>query len=94
MKLAILFVSVSVACAALTPGPTGPGTDWPCGYHGISCGGGMCCDENEICGGANEGVKGAPFSGSAAGMCCYAGPPEFAVSVGAPKQQSRATRNP
>ena len=59
-----------VACASSTPSiltpKTGPGTDYPCGVHGRSCGNHMCCDEEEACGGV-------PFSGCPANMCCFTG---------------------
>lgn len=60
-----------VAPAILTP-PSGPGTPYPCGIGGTVCMGedggatGMCCGSDEVCGGA-------PFSGCAAGFCCYIG---------------------
>ena len=46
---------------------TGPGTGFPCGTQGQSCGNHMCCQaEIEDCGGG-------PFNGCPAGYCCYNG---------------------
>jgi hypothetical protein len=70
--LMFLFLLACTTPAILTPAQ-GPGTDYPCGYHGVSCGGGMCCPENHVCGHLAEGVYGEPFSGCAPGMCCYVG---------------------
>lgn len=64
--LALIACASASGPSATSPGPTGPGTAWPCGYHGISCGNGMCCDENEDCGGGD-------FNGCPAGYCCYNG---------------------
>lgn len=48
-------VSAVLSCTPgkfLTP-PTGPGTDYPCGYYGVSCfpldGTHTCCRENYSC---------------------------------------------
>lgn len=40
-----------VACAWLMPSKPaeGPGTDYPCGVQGISCGNGFCCWSHEAC---------------------------------------------
>lgn len=46
--------------------PVGPGTDYPCGLQGKSCGNHMCCWLDEDCGGG-------PFNGCPAGYCCYNG---------------------
>lgn len=43
---------------------TGPGTDYPCGLHGHSCGNSMCCPQDYDCG----GVPWCPV-----GQCCYTG---------------------
>jgi hypothetical protein len=46
-----LLAIVVVACstpAFLVP-PTGPGTDWPCGYDGQACGDGTCCPAHTFC---------------------------------------------
>lgn len=67
---AIIAISVCavIACShsVLTP-PSGPGTVYPCGLQGISCGNGMCCWLGDVCGGG-------PFNGCPAGYCCYVGP--------------------
>lgn len=65
----VAFAIVACVGPATQPGPTGPGTAWPCGYHGVSCGGGMCCDEDSECG------TGAAFSTCAKGYCCFVGGP-------------------
>ncbi len=67
--LAVSFVAFLVAAckmSVLNP-PVGPGTDYPCGIHGIQCPDQKCCWENDVCGGQ-------PFSGCPADYCCYVGP--------------------
>lgn len=56
------------ACGPTIRPPQGPGTEWPCGYHGKSCdpvAPGMCCMNDEICG------YDGPWSRCPAGYCCY-----------------------
>ena len=54
------------SCLAVLDAKTGPGTDFPCGVDGVSCGGGMCCTlQGDICGGT--------FLSCPVGMCCHEG---------------------
>jgi hypothetical protein len=46
--VALLAVAFSGCGAFLTP-PTGPGTDWPCGYDGQACGDSTCCPAHKFC---------------------------------------------
>lgn len=62
----LLALALLVACATLTP-PQGPGTEYPCGLRGLSCGSGLCCWEGDVCG------SDAPFSRCPAGYCCADG---------------------
>jgi hypothetical protein len=64
MRKAFLLVFLG-GCAA-TQVPTGKGTDYPCGTHGVVCPAEMCCDEQEQCGGEHLSCP--------ATMCCYVGP--------------------
>jgi hypothetical protein len=75
--LVALMLSIVLACATLTPPmpPTGPGTDYPCGINGISCGNGMCCWRHEECGHSGAWATCPP------GMCCNLG------NVGARRKQ-------
>lgn len=58
-----LAVVLILACGASFSAPYPPP---PCGYHGVDCGGGFCCDEDEACGPA--GTKNE-------GLCLYEGEP-------------------
>jgi len=62
---AVTAVAVIACAGPAIEAPTGPGTDYPCGVWGISCGSHMCCDEGDACG----GMTGCPD-----GYCCYVGP--------------------
>lgn len=82
----IVFLVIGIGCATpadLTP-KTGPGTDYPCGVQGLSCGGGMCCDQNETCG------DGSAFSGCGKGLCCFVGEDSAFASKPAPHRQRMA----
>jgi hypothetical protein len=52
MRAFVAAALLAAACATpaiLTPA-TGPGTEWgPCGVHGVSCPGHLCCEEGETC---------------------------------------------
>jgi hypothetical protein len=66
---AVVFAAVNgaVIIMACQPMPAlTPYTAPPCGYHGVSCGNGKCCDENEVCGGPS-------FTGCPINYCCYVG---------------------
>lgn len=60
-----LMVAIVLAIGACSGGvlepKTGPGTDYPCGTRGRSCGGGLCCGISQECG---YGL------GCPAGYCC------------------------
>lgn len=56
---------------------TGPGTEYPCGLQGRSCGNGMCCGLYEACGG--------PGVACPEGYCC----PTFGTDR-TPKPQTSA----
>jgi hypothetical protein len=64
-------LALLLACHGLTTPPTGPGTEYPCGLHGVVCSQSekraVCCPQNHICG--SEGG----FSRCTAGDCCYDG---------------------
>jgi hypothetical protein len=70
-SIALVLVSIFVACGPTTLPPEGPHTEYPCGVHGRSCGNGMCCGEWDVCGHAG------PFARCEPGYCCYDGPPNF-----------------
>jgi hypothetical protein len=65
------FLATATHCGpgSVTQPPQGPGTGFPCGYHGHSCGNGYCCDDNEECGTDPD----AGFSACPPNMCCYTG---------------------
>jgi hypothetical protein len=71
MNIAGGFVAISViAVACATPAIlTPPLNNWPCGYHGHSCGNGLCCSDYEDCGSDPD----AGFSTCPPGSCCYNG---------------------
>lgn len=74
MGLAIL-IAVAGACSGGPINPkTGPGTDYPCGTQGRSCGYGMCCGLSEECG---YGL------GCPAGYCCPLEDDFYGASAGA-----------
>lgn len=65
--LALLAGCTFTACATpsiLVP-KSGPGTPYPCGLRGRSCGNGYCCNWNEQCGRYGTNCP--------EGMCCYVG---------------------
>lgn len=62
---ALFLISCNVKPGSLLVPDSGPGTEYPCGLHAHSCGGGMCCSENFDCGGITPGCP--------AGACCFAG---------------------
>ena len=79
-----LLAAMFVACYGtdVVKPPEGPGTAYPCGLRGVSCGGKplMCCPQNHICG------FNGPGSRCTAGYCCYDGDdwpewPSYAKSV-------------
>jgi hypothetical protein len=71
-----LAVALVAACAN-DPLPTTPAPGYPCGVAYVACTGpdgalnGMCCDQDNTCGGGQFSV------GCPAGMCCYIGPGSF-----------------
>jgi hypothetical protein len=70
MKWAIAIVAFLIACEGPAVKPaTGPGTEYPCGVRGISCGNHMCCWEGDECG------SDRPGSTCPADMCCWVGTP-------------------
>ena len=79
-RVAVTFAVMAVvaaagACGWDKPIPLTPSKDYPCGVTGVVCGGGMCCEQNEVCGSSAMGVGCPP------GLCCYVGvdldgPPE------------------
>jgi hypothetical protein len=82
--------SALVGCnGTLTP-PSGPDTPYPCGLRGVSCGDGMCCPEDHVCGHDRS------FSRCEPGYCCYDGPtwPGASADAGSdthsPTRQTRA----
>lgn len=82
-------VALVLAChGTLTPA-TGPGTSYPCGIGGVSCGNHACCPENHICGYVG------PFARCEPGYCCYDGPdwpgarPDGGAAPHAPVPQKR-----
>jgi hypothetical protein len=70
----LLLVSACMTPLVLTP-ETGPGTPYPCGVGGHSCGGHLCCSEDFICGGT-------PYSGCPATLCCFVGQERRAPDAG------------
>lgn len=73
MKLSLIVPALVLvaACGPTTHPPSGPHTEFPCGLHGRSCGGGMCCYETQTCG------FDGPFSRCAPGWCCDDGGPDW-----------------
>jgi len=71
--LVLAVVAVIAACSWDKPLSVAPQAGYPCGVTGVVCGGGMCCEENEVCGGG-------AFAGCPAGQCCYIGPEELGAS--------------
>jgi hypothetical protein len=71
----VMYSCLGLGCntpAILTP-PIGPGTEWPCGYHGRVCKNSMCCGEFDVCG---EDDPSCP-----ANSCCFYGEdPEFSAT--------------
>jgi hypothetical protein len=72
---------VLTSCLAILDAKTGPGTDYPCGVGGVSCGGHECCPQYNVCGGT-------AFSGCPAGQCCFTGEGEH-TDAGAPSTPQR-----
>jgi len=66
MSLVSAALVVAAACGPTIHPAQGPGTAYPCGIHGKSCGGGSCCAETEICGGPDK----AGFQRCPVGYCC------------------------
>lgn len=66
-RLALLALSLVCSCAtpSILKPKTGPGSDYPCGLNGHSCGNSMCCDNGSDCGG--------PVPSCPAGLCCWHG---------------------
>ncbi len=58
---------ILASCAADKPIPETSTSDYPCGIDGIVCGGGMCCEQGEMCGGP------FPIIGCPEGECCFVG---------------------
>ncbi len=79
--LVIAFAAslVSLLACEITKPPEGPGTEYPCGIHGLSWGNHMCCWEGDEC-----NVPTCP-----AGMCCWVGKDGM---VGAPRERVRPQR--
>lgn len=75
MKYLAIFIALFTACNAIQV-PTGPGTDYPCGVYGKSCGGGMCCGQGDVCGFTG------PMSTCPAGYCCFVGGKRPAFDAG------------
>lgn len=81
-----LFCSLTIIVLAACVGPattvkTGPGTAYPCGVYGHSCGNHMCCSNRDDCG------FDGPFSNCPAGYCCFAGTDTGSKKSGAPRKQ-------
>jgi len=68
----ILFAALLLLVACPPAPPTGPGTAYPCGVNGVSCGNHMCCDEGDACG----GTPGCPE-----GYCCFVGAEKRAMKL-------------
>lgn len=70
-SLVSLLLAFAASCSLpiLTP-KTGPGTDYPCGVHGILCRPGWCCSDTDICGSAEAGSRCPPME------CCFEGADE------------------
>lgn len=77
-SLGAILAAMVLAVGACSGGPlnpkTGPGTDYPCGTQGRSCGYGMCCGLSEECG---YGL------GCPAGYCCPLEDDFYGASSGA-----------
>lgn len=86
MRIAKAILVALVLAACTTPAILKPGPDAPkCGYQAIDCGGGMCCDgDNVACG------TGATFNGCPAGMCCEVDASGPAMMKRRPVAQRRA----
>lgn len=84
IPLAIVLFAATTTCGPggiLNP-PSGPGTDYPCGLQGRSCGNGMCCGKSEECG---TGL------GCPVGFCCPISD-DFYAGKSKPYPQWSATR--
>lgn len=47
-----IAVAIGISCSAVTPA-TGPGTEWPCGYHARLCEiSNLCCEDGSDCPGS------------------------------------------
>ncbi len=85
IRIAVVM-TILAACGPTTNPPTGPNTSWPCGIHGRSCGNGMCCETNDVCG------FDGPFSRCEAGYCCFDGPHWPGATREKRKQWAEVTR--
>jgi len=74
----VIVLALLLACGGVTAPPTGPGTAYPCGVQGKSCGHHMCCGQYDDCGGV---VLSCPE-----GYCCYNGEDSM-LSARKPKKQ-------
>jgi hypothetical protein len=85
---AVTAALTSLLIASCYPGSiinpkTGPGTEWPCGLHGIECGNHTCCDDHDICGSAGTRCP--------EGFCCYDGDNWPAPPLGASPSDAGVT---
>ena len=85
----ILALAILVAAcgqqSVLHP-PQGPGTDFPCGYQGISCdvhSGDGCCDGGEYCG---HDLQQDPTGTCPKGECCAGDPDGTPISIDAARK--------
>jgi hypothetical protein len=76
------FIAAIACVGPATNPPTGPGTDYPCGLQGHSCGNHMCCWLDEDCGGQNPSADGKTAYGCPAKMCCYNGEDTYVAPGG------------
>jgi hypothetical protein len=60
-----ILTVVSCRTPAILQAPTGPGTQFPCGFYEHPCVDKTCCGNDEACGGGS-------FSGCPTGACCAA----------------------
>jgi hypothetical protein len=75
-----LVVLVSYSChgSDVVKPPEGPGTSYPCGVWGVSCGNGSCCPWAHIC-----GLEGDAWRRCSVGYCCADGDPFYGAGADA-----------
>lgn len=88
---AAAMIAIVLACAGPASHPAeGPGTSYPCGVWGVSCGDGACCPWGHVCGSDKAGL----FNRCEPGYCCYEGDPMYGAAPDAGARKVKARRIP